>query len=208
MIDGGEQEMLSPGRILVVCTGNICRSPFIEHLLRDQLDRLWGAGRVAVGSAGTRGLVGQPMAPESAARLGHLASTAQGFRGRRLSPADLIEADLIINATRAHRSAVVQMAPAVLRRSVTLAEVALAAEVVPNVSATCPDLSAWLRAVSAAVVAHRPALLDVSPTDLDLDDPYGRDAAAYDTMAKQVGRWMPSVVAALSPSDADVDSRH
>ncbi|MGB3257538.1 MAG: low molecular weight phosphatase family protein [Ornithinimicrobium sp.] len=207
MSDGGEQEMVNPGRILVVCTGNICRSPFIEHLLRDQLDRLWGSGRVAVGSAGTRGLVGQPMAPEAAARLGHLSNTALGFRGRRLSRADVIEADLIINATRAHRSTAVQMAPAVLRRSVTLAEVALAAEVVPKVPATCPDLSAWMRAVSAAVVAHRPALLDVDPADLDLDDPYGRDAAAYDAMAQHVGGWMPSVVAALSPTDVDSDSR-
>lgn len=194
---------MNPAHILVVCTGNICRSPFIEHLLRDRLDQVWGSGRVMVSSAGTRGVVGQPMTTESAMQLGELSATAERFRARRLSVADLTDADMIITATRAHRSAAVRMAPTVLRRSVTLAEVALASDVVPTASSSCPDMSSWLRAVSAAVVAHRPALLDLAPTDLDLEDPYGREAVAHQQMAQRVAHWMPSVLAVLSPSDSD-----
>lgn len=190
-----------PGRILVICTGNICRSPFIEHVLRDGLDRVWGPGRVMVSSAGTHGLTGEPMTTASEAQLGDLAASAQSFRARRLSVADLAGADLVITATRAHRSAAVRMAPTVLRRSVTLAEVALAIDAVPQTTSDRPDLSAWLRAVAAAVVAHRPALSGIIPTDLDLDDPYGRDAVAYEAMAQSVSRWLPSVLTVLSPAD-------
>ncbi|MGB3829262.1 MAG: low molecular weight phosphatase family protein [Ornithinimicrobium sp.] len=193
---------LVPGRILVVCTGNICRSPFVEHLLRDELDRAWGRGRIVVSSAGTQGLVGQPMNAESAAHLADLAGTANGFRARRLSPQDLLAADLVITATRVHRSAAVRMSPAVLRRSATLAEVALAREVVPSIAVEEPNVSAWLRTVSAAVVAHRPALVDRAPADLDLEDPYGREPAAHARMAAQVRAWMPSVAAVLSPTEA------
>ena len=36
--------MSEPARILTVCTGNICRSPFIERALQSELDREWGPG--------------------------------------------------------------------------------------------------------------------------------------------------------------------
>lgn len=47
-------------RILVLCTGNICRSPLATALLRLQLEADGCAGRIQVQSAGTRALVGQP----------------------------------------------------------------------------------------------------------------------------------------------------
>ncbi|WP_170144128.1 hypothetical protein [Calidifontibacter indicus] len=52
---------MSDARILVVCTGNICRSPYIERVLATQL-----AGRgYTVESAGTRALVDYPMEPQA-----------------------------------------------------------------------------------------------------------------------------------------------
>ena len=44
--------------ILVVCSGNICRSPIGEGLLRDRL-----RGKVTVSSAGCTALVGHPADP-------------------------------------------------------------------------------------------------------------------------------------------------
>ena len=46
--------------ILVVCTGNVCRSPSAEGLLRRAFDDRLGAGAVAVTSAGTAGWEGSP----------------------------------------------------------------------------------------------------------------------------------------------------
>lgn len=42
-------------RILMICTGNICRSPTAEGVLRDKLLRAGLHGRVLVDSAGTQG---------------------------------------------------------------------------------------------------------------------------------------------------------
>lgn len=47
-------------RLLIVCTGNICRSPLAEALLRLQLQADGRAGAAQVRSAGTRALVGKP----------------------------------------------------------------------------------------------------------------------------------------------------
>lgn len=190
------------GRIVVVCTGNVCRSPYIEHLLRRELDHVWGQGRIIVGSAGTHGLVGQPIDPGSAAQLGRRGESAADFRARRLSAGDIADADLVITATREHRSAVVRMSPTSLRRTATFAEVALAADVVPTMEGAVLDLSAAFRGVAAAIVAHRPALVELPSQQLDLDDPYGLDATAYAQMSEDVDRWLPRVVSALSPNDA------
>src|SRR6266511_388749 len=54
-------------RILLVCRGNICRSPLAHGLLRARLSRAGLFGRVAVDSAGTEVDVGKP--PDPRARL-------------------------------------------------------------------------------------------------------------------------------------------
>lgn len=192
----------TPARILVVCTGNICRSPYIEHLLQVELDQVWGHGRVVVSSAGTHALAGQTIDPGSAAVLRERGQCAPDFRARHLLVADIAAADLVIAVTREHRSAVVRMSPTALRRTTTLAEVALAAPFVATLRRDEVDISAAVRVVAAAVVTHRPALVDIPPRTLDLDDPYRQASDAYARMAHDVDRWLPGVVSALSPGDA------
>lgn len=215
---------LSPqGRatIVVVCTGNVCRSPYLEHLLADRLDRVWGGGRIHVSSVGVRGLAGESMTQESAALLHAEGIETAEFRARRLSPSLLLPADLVICATRAHRSAVVQLAPALLRRAVLLPELALALGHLSAVTTagharpggTTPagdeaqgDLSQWVRSVARAVVHHRPAIVGaVADAELDIDDPYGGPPVAYERMKEQIGRWLPDAVAVLSPPHGDVE---
>ena len=73
----------TPFAIVTICTGNICRSPLAEVLLRE---RLSGVG-VVVRSAGTHALTGHGMSPEAqelAVRLGGDPSAAAAHRGRLL----------------------------------------------------------------------------------------------------------------------------
>jgi protein-tyrosine phosphatase len=65
--------------VLIVCMGNICRSPTAEGVLRAKLAEAGLAGRVSVDSAGTHGYhVGEP--PD------RRASAAAAARGYDLSP--------------------------------------------------------------------------------------------------------------------------
>jgi len=105
--------------ILVVCTGNICRSPAGEILLQGYLGDL-----ARVTSAGTHAMVGQaPTAP----MLDLLAADGfdgSGHRASQLTAARIEEADLIIAMTAAHRRWVLQETPSALAKTFLLTELA------------------------------------------------------------------------------------
>lgn len=87
--------------VLFLCTGNICRSPLAEGILKHRLEQK-RIGSVTVSSAGTYGLSGSPAEPhgvEVAARHGidisdHIA--------RHVTAAMLDGADLVVCATMDH----------------------------------------------------------------------------------------------------------
>jgi protein-tyrosine phosphatase len=83
--------------VLMVCMGNICRSPTAEAVLRDRLNRKGWADRVLLDSAGTHGYhVGAPPDPraiEHAARRGYDLS---GLRARRVAAGDFERFELIL----------------------------------------------------------------------------------------------------------------
>ena len=113
-------------RILIVCTGNICRSPFIERLLQRQLDehRARFAQRILVHSAGTGAVTGSAMDKRAAAQLVAHGGDPTGFRARDLTPDLIAESDLILTATRDHRGRVAVMYPKALRQVFTFCDFA------------------------------------------------------------------------------------
>jgi protein-tyrosine phosphatase len=107
--------------VLVVCVGNLCRSPLAERLLRR---RLADAPEVGVASAGVRAVVGAPMDASAALELARLGGDPAGFVARQLTPDMVAGADLVLTATREIRGQVVALAPAALKRTFTLLELA------------------------------------------------------------------------------------
>ena len=189
--------MVGDARILTVCTGNICRSPFMERALQSELDRSWGPGVVEVRSAGTGALAGEPMNPPALRVLQAAGYSADGFVARSLTPEIVASADLVLTATRRHRGLVAQMHPKALRYAFTLREFADLVSDVPRESYAADDPRSHVQALVQAAAARRGMRPPLSDEDSDIVDPYLREDVVFDTMSTQVMSALPQVAAAL-----------
>jgi protein-tyrosine phosphatase len=173
--------------ILVVCTGNICRSPLAAQLLEARLNPVPGARAFGISSAGTAALDGAAMTPEAHSWSRRLGGDPTGHRARRFEPEQARGADLVLGMTRDHRAQVVRQAPDALRRSFTLVEFArLLAELQLSgypVGDGAASADAFAELVAAAGRGRgsepppHPAELD------DIIDPYRRSSAVYERAA-------------------------
>lgn len=193
----------TPFRVLTVCTGNICRSPAVERLLAAGLAGGFrggptGPGGVEVASAGTRAVVGAPMSPQMAALVAGRGVPADAFAARQLQESVVREADLVIALTRAHRSAVVELVPAAVRRTFTLRELARLAPLVDpaQLAAAGPRPAERLRALLPLAAAQR-GQVAATPDDDDVTDPIGGSDALYARVFTQMEQAVEVVVGAV-----------
>jgi len=112
--------------VLLVCTGNICRSALAERLGRAYLDEALAedAAQVRIVSAGTRAVVGSEMHSDSALVLRGLGGEPGDFRARQFDGSMAADADVVLTMTREHRARVLEGAPRALARTFTLREAA------------------------------------------------------------------------------------
>lgn len=170
--------------ILVVCTGNVCRSPYLERLLAASLPG------VPVSSAGTMALIGDDIEPRVKATLIERGVNATGFASRQLQSTMAEEADLVITASREHQRKVLRLAPRAMRRTFTLRELADA------LSADAPMHAA--EGGLPGVVARAVALRGRGPTRTDdectIPDPYGKPDSVVTAMSAYVDDALPPIV--------------
>lgn len=186
--------------MLVVCTGNICRSPVAELLLQAQL-----GGGVTVRSAGTHALRGGPISTAMARLLDEADVASAGFVARQLSPPQLREAELVLTMTRQHRGAAVELAPGCVRRAFTLVEFARLLSEVSPASLTQGSTCERLRGAVPLAVAQRRQVNGPAEAD-DIDDPYGRSAAHYAAAFVQIHRAVDTIAGAVAPGAGGVNS--
>lgn len=100
-------------RVLMVCMGNICRSPTAEGVLRAKLLQAGLGGRVAVDSAGTHGYhtseAPDPRAIAAAARRGY---DITRLRARPVLPGDFARFHWLLPMDHANRAWLAQRKPA------------------------------------------------------------------------------------------------
>lgn len=104
----GSQSEPTTYNILCVCTGNTCRSPMAEAILRHEIGRR-GWRHVRVGSAGIAAAMGEPAAANARLVAGEAGLDLSGHASRLLTPELVDWADLILVMSPSHRHAVARL---------------------------------------------------------------------------------------------------
>jgi protein-tyrosine phosphatase len=147
-------------RILFVCTGNLCRSPMAEALLRHEIDSRLLLD-VEVSSSGTWAIDGSPATSEAIRAMEELGIDLRAHRSRHLSRRDLERADLVVAMTSVHVREIGDVAPDVLPRVRLLKEL-------PQIDSG-PGASDAMSRLQGLLAARRPE----ARRALDVDDPLG-----------------------------------
>jgi protein-tyrosine phosphatase len=174
--------------ILVVCTGNVCRSPVAEGVLRSLLERRFGEDAPTIASAGTGGWAGSPAEPNSVAAAAELGIDISRHRGRRLQRGDLEGGPLVLAMAVEHRDEVVSLSPEVAERSFTLKELVRLLDALPA-STGGLDPQATLTGRVAEADALRRKGFGGNPRDEDVADPLGMPFEAFRGVAAEIEAW-------------------
>jgi ribose 5-phosphate isomerase B len=114
-------------RVLLVCTGNTCRSAIAEGLLRHLLAaraKSGAAAPVTVSSAGTAAFEGLPASADAVEACRELGADITRHRSRQLTPRLLADSDLVLVMEEHHRQAVLELHPGSAGRTFLLSEYA------------------------------------------------------------------------------------
>lgn len=175
--------------ILVVCTGNVCRSPFAHGLLAAGLP-----GAATVSSGGFHPPVGSAMDPRTEQALIERNAKLPGFCATKLTEAEMGAAELILTAETWQREAVIAKVPTALRRTFTILEFAALTPLI--------DLSNG----PTAGVRQAARLRGKAPARLDIVDPVDSDDAAYQQVLTQITAAVDEIITSLGGSTRTASS--
>lgn len=193
-------------RVLIVCTANVIRSPFVEHLLRARLGGL-DVARWQIESAGSLARPGRPAESRvvEIARLRGLDLVEH--RARRLDESMLDPGITVLCAAATHRRTVLDMRPDLLDSTFTVREFARLLEAADRPRGGVHDWFSLVHHVSR----HRTRARAGSAAEDDLVDPIGqppavwaefedRAVAAVDTIVRRIGLMDPGGATPLTPA--------
>lgn len=192
-------------RVMTVCTGNICRSPMAEVVLRDRLDAAGLGDRVVVDSTGVSDEEhGNPIDRRARTALAARGYDVPQHAARQVRAAELADRDLVLAMTASHARALRRLAPdpAAAARVVLYRAFDPAARTeVPRIEGHSTQ-NASIRGISAHVLA-------VDPHDehlLDVDDPWYGGPANFEHCLDEIEAAADGVVDAVRAALAERDA--
>jgi low molecular weight protein-tyrosine phosphatase len=178
--------------ILVVCSGNICRSPIAEGLLRRAMQRRSDLEMPAISSAGTIAMEATPATREAVTAARNHGVDISRHIAHRLTDPMIVGADLLICMAAEHREEIEERVPEARDRTFTLKELTRLLER----DATRADLQG--RVAAAARGRDDGALTEVDRFDEDVIDPLGMPIETYLEIAAELDEWTERLAAGLA----------
>lgn len=193
-------------RILFVCTGNTCRSPLAEGLLRIRVHQEGLAAEVR--SAGVSAVTGGPISPNSASLLQE-AGFKDSISSLAIQESEVNWADLILTMTMGHKRTVIQRFPSAIEKTFTLKEYALDDAHILQAIEEREQLVTELQlkqALSQAVsVEERSRIfkLEHAIPDFDISDPFGGSIEVYRQTAEEISGSLDKLVQKIRARNED-----
>jgi protein-tyrosine phosphatase len=181
-------------RVLIVCTGNICRSPMAEGFLRERSRRLLD-GDLEVESAGTWARPGSPPTPEAVEAAAERGADLAHLRSAPIEREAIDRADVILTMSAEHRDEVLHIAPDAEAKTFTLKELVRLLGALPE-----PDGERSREAVLARIAeAHRLRSGPEPPfiRDWDVSDPLGMGLQTYRAKAWEIEEHVDALLEGL-----------
>ncbi len=164
--------------IVLVCTGNTCRSPMAQTLLREHVRRRYGDDdAVRVMSAGVAAGSGSPASPQAVEVMDERGLDLGDHCSRPLDDAVMNVADLVLTMTRGHRAAILAAWPEMHNRVFTLrrdgGDVSDPVGMSVEVYRACAnqieeELAQWMQVLEEEIYPESPHK-NSSPTDASQD---------------------------------------
>ncbi|MFC5451449.1 low molecular weight protein arginine phosphatase [Paenibacillus aestuarii] len=187
-------------RILFVCTGNTCRSPLAEGLLRMKVNKEGLA--VEVRSAGVSAVTGGPISRNSASILKQ-AGFEEQLQSLAIQPSEVNWADLILTMTVGHKRSVVGRFPDAIDKTFTLKEYveddAVVLQAIEEREKLVAELQLKMALAQAITPEERSRILELEYKlpDYDISDPFGGPLTIYQQTADEIGESLDKLVAKI-----------